>query len=284
MPKHILEISGMYKQYAGAAMPALSGVHFEVQEGEIFALLGPNGAGKSTLIGCLSGVLRRSGGVVKIGGFDPEKNPEKTKPLLGVVEQELGVDVQITVRESLEFARGLFGLPPCPQLVEQTLAGLHLAEKANTVGRQLSGGMKRRAMVARALVTEPKMIILDEPTAGVDVELREQLWEYLLECKKARGLTLLLTTHYLEEAERLADRVGILRGGELVACAPPRELLAGCPRRLVVEEEGRPSAEYRLRQGEDLHEYLEKHTGRIINLSLEEPRLEDAFLHIVRQK
>ena len=187
-------------------LKALKNVDFEVNEGEFVALLGPNGAGKTTLINCLNGLTPRDKGEILVNGVDPEISPQKTKMMLGIVEQELVFDPFFTSLEMLRLRRGLFGLKPDEKYLAWLLAKLNLDDKKDVRARELSGGMKRRLMIAKALAHKPDILILDEPTAGVDVELRNSLYDFLKELKKG-GTTIVLTTHYLEEAELLADRI-----------------------------------------------------------------------------
>ncbi len=203
---------------------ALKGVTFDVEPGEFFGLLGPNGAGKTTLISILAGLTRASGGHVTVHGADGQTDYAQARRRLGVVPQELVFDPFFTVREALRFQSGYFGIRDNAAWIDELLDGLGLADKANANMRQLSGGMKRRVLVAQALVHRPPVIVLDEPTAGVDVELRQTLWQFISKLNKA-GSTVLLTTHYLEEAEALCGRIAMLKQGELVALEKTSDLL-----------------------------------------------------------
>ncbi|MFP4125070.1 MAG: ABC transporter ATP-binding protein [Alphaproteobacteria bacterium] len=215
-----IEIRGLQKTYAASrgqpAKHALKGVDLTVPRGGIFGLLGPNGAGKSTLINILAGLVTKSAGALRIGGVDPDRNPRRARRAIGVVPQELNLDAFFTPREALEFQAGLYGVPKAQRRTDEILAKVGLADKADAYARSLSGGMRRRMLVAKALVHSPEVVILDEPTAGVDVELRRQLWAYVRELN-AQGVTIVLTTHYLEEAEALCDRIAIINHGEVVA-------------------------------------------------------------------
>jgi ABC-2 type transport system ATP-binding protein len=215
-----LEIRGLQKTYAASrgqpAKPALKGVDLTVPRGGVFGLLGPNGAGKSTLINILAGLVTKTAGGIRICGIDPDRNPRRARRAIGVVPQELNLDAFFTPREALEFQAGLYGVPKRERRTEQILEKVGLADKADAYARSLSGGMRRRMLVAKALVHNPDVVILDEPTAGVDVELRRQLWAYARELN-AQGVTIVLTTHYLEEAEALCDRIAIINHGEVVA-------------------------------------------------------------------
>jgi ABC-2 type transport system ATP-binding protein len=210
----ILSINGLSKTYPGG-LAALRNVNLTVRRGEILALLGPNGAGKTTLIGIVCGLVNATAGQALVDGRDTAREPRATRRLIGLVPQELAVEAFETVRASVAFSRGLFGCAPDPQLVERVLRSLSLWDKRDAKIMTLSGGMKRRVMIAKALVHEPQLLFLDEPSAGVDVELRRDMWE-LIRQLRANGTTIILTTHYIEEAEEMADRIGIINKGELV--------------------------------------------------------------------
>jgi ABC-2 type transport system ATP-binding protein len=215
------------KTYAGAkgSFQALNSVSFSVEPGEFFALLGPNGAGKTTLISILAGLARATSGTISVLGHNVQTDYAQARRALGVVPQELVFDPFFTVREALRFQSGYFGIRHNDDWIDELLQGLGLADKANANMRQLSGGMKRRMLVAQALVHRPPVIVLDEPTAGVDVELRQTLWKFI-SCLNKQGNTVLLTTHYLEEAEALCGRVALLKQGELIALDKTTDLLA----------------------------------------------------------
>ena len=210
----ILSISDLSKTYPGG-LAALRNVSLTVQRGEILALLGPNGAGKTTLIGVLCGLVNASGGHAEVAGHCIRREPRATRRLIGLVPQELATEAFETVRAAVSFSRGLFGLAPDAARVEQVLRSLSLWDKREAKIMTLSGGMKRRVMIAKALVHEPQLLFLDEPSAGVDVELRRDMWRQIRELRDA-GVTIILTTHYIEEAEEMADRIGIINKGELV--------------------------------------------------------------------
>jgi len=245
MPDYALEVSGLVKTYpAGKTTPekrALKGVDLQVRRGSMFGLLGPNGAGKSTLINILAGLTRKTGGTARIWGRDIDERPRDARAAIGVVPQELAADVFFTPKESLEVQAGLYGVPKDRRRTAELLEALGLADKADAYVRQLSGGMKRRLMVAKALVHAPPVLILDEPTAGVDVELRRQLWAYVRRLN-AQGVTIVLTTHYLEEAQELCDTIGIINRGEVVACEPTGQLLRRLDTRSVVVTPEEPLA------------------------------------------
>jgi len=210
----ILSIRGLHKTYA-SGLQALKKVDLEIEKGEIFALLGPNGAGKTTLISIVCGIVTPTSGAVTVGGRDILRDYRATRSMIGLVPQELHTDMFVAVWDAVRFSRGLFGKAPDPQHLEKVLKDLSLWEKRNDRIMTLSGGMKRRVLIAKALAHEPEILFLDEPTAGVDVELRRDMWA-LVRGLRERGTTIILTTHYIEEAEEMADRVGVISKGELI--------------------------------------------------------------------
>ena len=212
--KAAIEVGHVVKRYGD--LTALNDVSFSIEQGEFFGLLGPNGAGKTTLISCMAGLVRPSSGAVNIMGFDAHGDYQHARRQLGVVPQELAFDPFFTVRDTLRWQSGYFGLNKNDAWIDELLHHLGLSDKANANMRQLSGGMKRRVLVAQALVHRPPVMILDEPTAGVDVELRYTLWQFISRLHK-EGHTIVLTTHYLEEAEQLCGRIAMLKKGELIA-------------------------------------------------------------------
>lgn len=223
MSQSAIKVSGVHKHFGN--LHALKGVDLEIERGEFFALLGPNGAGKSTLINILAGLITPSAGSVSVMGFDVQKQYQQARQLLGVVPQELVFDPFFNVREMLRFQAGYFGHgSENDAWVDEILEGLGLTDKAHTNMRKLSGGMKRRALIAQALAHKPPVIVLDEPTAGVDVELRQMLWEFIKKLNRD-GHTIILTTHYLEEAETLCSRVAMMKHGEIVALDSTANLL-----------------------------------------------------------
>jgi ABC-2 type transport system ATP-binding protein len=226
-----ISIRDLSKTYAGGKR-ALDGVTFDVPRGEIFGLLGPNGAGKSTLINILAGLVTKTGGAATIWGFDIDRHPRNAKASIGIVNQEILFDPFFTPVETLEIQAGLYGVPREARRSRELLRAVHLEDKADAYARTLSGGMKRRLMVAKAMVHAPPVLVLDEPTAGVDIELRQQLWSYVRELN-AGGVTVVLTTHYLEEAEELCDRIAIINGGRLIANEPTRELVGKAQEKVV---------------------------------------------------
>ena len=210
----IVSISKLTKTYA-SGLAALKEIDLEIHKGEIFALLGPNGAGKTTLINIVCGIVTPTSGVVMAGGHDIQRDPRAARAKIGLVPQELSTDAFETVWATVTFSRGLFGCPPDRTYVEKILRDLSLWDKRDQKIMTLSGGMKRRVMIAKALSHEPRILFLDEPTAGVDVELRKDMWK-LVRGLRERGVTIILTTHYIEEAEEMADRVGVINKGELI--------------------------------------------------------------------
>ena len=232
MDEPAIRIQSLSKTYARGKR-ALNDVSFDVACGQIFGLLGPNGAGKSTLINILAGLVVKTGGKATIWGFDIDQHPRNAKRSIGVVPQEIIFDPFFTPRETLEIQAGLYGIPKSERKSDELLAAMHLTDKANAYSRTLSGGMKRRLLVAKAMVHSPPILVLDEPTAGVDVELRRQLWAYVRQLN-AQGVTVVLTTHYLEEAEELCDRIAIIHHGRVIANEPTRELVAKAQEKAVV--------------------------------------------------
>ena len=232
-----VEIKDLKKVYKGAKgkpdKEALKGVSLSIPKGSFFGLLGPNGAGKSTLINIMAGLTIKSSGSVQICGHDIDKNLRAAKCSIGVVPQELVLDTFFTVREALDFHAGYYGVPKSGRKTEEIITALNLTEQADTHSRRLSGGMKRRLLVGKALVHSPPVLVLDEPTAGVDVELREQLWEYVRQLNR-QGTTVLLTTHYLEEAQELCDQIAIINHGTLVAMDSKTNLMATLDQKKMV--------------------------------------------------
>ena len=228
-PEYAIEVDNLQKVYAASGrMPekhALKGISLKIPRGSIFGLLGPNGAGKSTFINILAGLVNKTSGTARIWGLDIDQHPRQSRAAIGVVNQEIVADPFFTPFEMLELMAGFYGVPKGERLTDEILAAVGLDDKKDAYVRQLSGGMKRRLMVAKALVHNPPVLILDEPTAGVDVELRRSMWTYVRELHE-RGTTIILTTHYLEEAEELCDSIAIVNHGEIVACEPTSQLLS----------------------------------------------------------
>ncbi|WP_066820425.1 ABC transporter ATP-binding protein [Sphingomonas mali] len=214
MSEPILSVRGVSKTYA-SGVHALHAVDLDINKGEIFALLGPNGAGKTTLISIICGIVTPSTGTITVGGFDAIGQPKRARRQIGLVPQELATDMFETVESTCRFSRGLFGYPQKSDHIEEVLRDLSLYDKRKSKIMELSGGMKRRVLIAKALAHEPDILFLDEPTAGVDVELRRDMWK-LVHRLRDKGTTIILTTHYIEEAEEMADRVGVISGGRLL--------------------------------------------------------------------
>jgi ABC-2 type transport system ATP-binding protein len=298
-------LTKVYRRRAGAEVVALKAVDLEVPRGSFFGLLGPNGAGKSTLINILAGLTRRSAGRALICGHDLERDMRRARLSIGVVPQELVLDPFFPARQALEVQAGLYGVPRAERRTDALLEAVGLTAQADTYARTLSGGMRRRLMVAKALVHSPPVVVLDEPTAGVDVELRQQLWRYLRSLNAA-GTTVVLTTHYLEEAEALCDRIAIIDKGSVIACEPTASLLSRLDRKELVIvaaadlgavpaglEAYAPSLEpprrlrLRYRRGATsvaaLLEAVRAAGIEIADLSTQESDLEDIFLHLVRR-
>ncbi|MGF1462364.1 MAG: ABC transporter ATP-binding protein [Maricaulaceae bacterium] len=295
---------GLEKTYRASktapAKHALKGVDLSVPRGSIFGLLGPNGAGKSTFINILAGLVMKTGGQAAIWGYDIDDAPRQARSAIGVVPQELNKDPFFTPLESLEFQAGYYGVPKSERRSMEILDAVGLADKKDAYVRQLSGGMKRRLLVAKALVHDPPVLVLDEPTAGVDIELRRQLWAYVRELH-ARGTTIVLTTHYLEEAQELCDQIAIIDQGEVVACEPTAQLLKRMDQKSLVIQPSEPikaapdsladfDVELRadgalavryVKGRQSVAEIIERfhQSGlRIGDLHTEEPDLEDVFM------
>lgn len=221
---------GVAKTYIGprgsAPKQALKGFDLDIPAGTVFGLLGPNGAGKSTFINIMAGTVIKSAGTVRVWGTDIDENPRQARANIGIVPQELNIDAYFTPRETLEMQAGLFGVPSSERRTDEILEAVGLTEQAHSYARRLSGGMRRRLLVAKAMVHSPPILVLDEPTAGVDVALRQRLWDNIRSLNEA-GVTIVLTTHYLEEAEALCDDIAILNHGQLVANKPKSALMAG---------------------------------------------------------
>ena len=309
LPDYALEAYGLKKTYPGGkgapSKQALKGVDLKIQRGSIFGLLGPNGAGKSTFINIFAGLVTKSDGTARIWGMDIDADPRKARAAIGVVPQELNMDVFFTPFETLELMAGFYGVPKAERRSEEILAALGLSDKRDAYVRQLSGGMKRRLLVGKALVHNPPVLVLDEPTAGVDIELRRQLWEYVLELNKL-GVTIVLTTHYLEEAQELCDQIAIVNHGEVVACEPKADLLKRMDRKTLVIEpveplkavpagfeqqeavirpDGSLAITYKFGEASvaDMIETYRASGQRIADLRTEEPDLEDVFLALTYQ-
>jgi len=278
-----IQVNSVSKRYG--SLVALDAIDLRVEPGEFFGLLGPNGAGKTTLISIIAGLVRASSGDIRIMGHDVVDDFRAARLSVGVVPQELAFDPFFTVRETLTFQSGYFGLRDNAAWLDEVLDNLGLASKANTNTRALSGGMKRRLLVAQALVHKPPVIVLDEPTAGVDVELRQTLWQFIRRLNR-EGHTIVLTTHYLEEAQALADRVAILRDGLILAEGAPRTL-----------GEARYRVTWRAAGGEECERFTEDPTAllheltgaalargeRLDELTVSRPSLEDVYLQLTEE-
>ncbi|RUW27873.1 ABC transporter ATP-binding protein [Mesorhizobium sp. M4B.F.Ca.ET.215.01.1.1] len=236
----IISIAGVTKTYA-TGFKALKEINLDIERGEIFALLGPNGAGKTTLISIVCGIVNRSSGTVTVDGHDIARDYRAARSLIGLVPQELTIDAFETVWATVNYSRGLFGKPPNKAFVEKVLRDLSLWEKKDAKAITLSGGMKRRLMIAKALSHEPRVLFLDEPTAGVDVELRQDMWAMVRRLRED-GVTIILTTHYIEEAEAMADRVGVINRGEIVLVDDKAELMRKLGRKRLMLELRSPLA------------------------------------------
>ena len=293
-----IKINRIHKHFG--ALHALKGIDLNIEQGEFFALLGPNGAGKSTLINILAGLIKPSSGDISVLGFDVVEQYRQARQLLGIVPQELVFDPFFNVREMLRFQAGYFGRgPENDAWVDEILVGLGLADKANTNMRKLSGGMKRRALIAQALAHKPPVIVLDEPTAGVDVELRQTMWAFIKKLNR-EGHTIILTTHYLEEAETLCNRIGMMKQGELVALDSTANLLnkfAGKKLSLTLGEVSLPEAIRPMLRGQEkgVHTFaltdmaqielvlssLRTANIAVADMQLHEADLEEVFLSLV---
>ncbi len=237
MSENAIEIRDLTKIYGrdadGQAKQALNRLNLDVPSGRIFGLLGPNGAGKSTLINILAGLVIKTSGQVRIWGFDQDINPRQSRAAIGVMPQELNLDPYFTPRQALEVQAGLYGVPRSQRRSDEILAMVGLSDKANAYARSLSGGMRRRLLLGKALVHHPQILVLDEPTAGVDIELRQMLWSNIRRLNDA-GMTIILTTHYLEEAEEMCDEIAIIDGGELIIQDSTQALLGRVDRKALV--------------------------------------------------
>ncbi|MHA0330587.1 ABC transporter ATP-binding protein [Sphingomonas aquatilis] len=303
MTEAAIRIQNLCKTYQGGKR-ALDGVSFDVPRGQIFGLLGPNGAGKSTLINILAGLVNKTDGAAEIWGFDIDAHPRNAKASIGIVNQEILFDPFFTPIETLEIQAGLYGVPKSQRRSLDLLRAVHLEDKANAYARTLSGGMKRRLMVAKAMVHSPPVLVLDEPTAGVDIQLRQQLWAYVRELNAA-GVTVVLTTHYLEEAEELCDRIAIINHGRLIANEPTRDLVGKAQEKVVAVTVDRDVAtppqnacfakivlkgsrtleityaKDRVNAGDVLAAVQNDGFG-IVDVTTKEPDLEDVFLSLTR--
>lgn len=303
-PDYAIEVENLDKVYAASGkMPekrALQSISLKIPRGSIFGLLGPNGAGKSTFINILAGLVTKTSGKAAIWGMDIDQHPRASRAAIGVVNQEITMDPFFTPEEALELQAGFYGVPKKSRRTAEILEAVGLSDKADAYVRQLSGGMKRRLMIAKALVHQPPVLILDEPTAGVDVELRRSLWQYVRRLHD-EGTTIILTTHYLEEAEELCDEIAIVNHGEIIACEPTPKLLARMDQRILkivpreplsAVPEALKNLDIRLlKTGELEIAYRNSETGigrlleqvrdagiGVADLSTDQPKLEDVFV------
>jgi ABC-2 type transport system ATP-binding protein len=303
----VISVSNLSKVY-GTGFKALNNINLDIRRGEIFALLGPNGAGKTTLISTICGIANPTSGSISVGGHDILRNYRAARSMIGLVPQEIHTDAFETVWATVSFSRGLFGKPKKPAHIEKVLKDLSLWDKKDSQIITLSGGMKRRVMIAKALSHEPQVLFLDEPTAGVDVELRKGMWE-VVRALRASGVTIILTTHYIDEAEEMADRIGVINKGEIILVEDKAGLMQKLgKKRLTLQLQGKVDAippalaPYHLHLSEDgreiTYDYDTKgdRTGitsllsdlrnagiRISDLDTEQSSLEDIFVSLVRK-
>jgi len=301
----IISISELNKTYA-TGFQALNGINLEIKSGEILGLLGPNGAGKTTLINIICGITNLTSGKITVAGHDIARDYRKARAMIGLVPQELTMDAFETVWDTVSFSRGLFGRPKNPAYIENLLKNLSLWDKRGSRLMTLSGGMKRRVMIAKALSHEPSILFLDEPTAGVDVELRKSMWSQVRELRKT-GVTVILTTHYIEEAEEMADRVGVINKGKLLLVEPTADLMKKLGKKELVLDlfdalPAIPSGlkNFTLRQSSDgcqlvftyesnseenqvadLIDHLKAHNIQLKDLSTRQSSLEEIFVQLV---
>jgi ABC-2 type transport system ATP-binding protein len=306
MSQNAIELRGLKKTYAATkkteAKTALSGIDLDIPRGSIFGLLGPNGAGKSTLINILAGLVKKSAGSVNIWGFDQDENPRQSRAAIGVMPQELNLDPFFTPGASLDMQAGLYGVPKALRKTDEILRLIGLEDKANAYARSLSGGMRRRLLLGKALVHSPQILVLDEPTAGVDIGLRQMLWDNVRQLN-ANGTTVILTTHYLEEAQEMCDQIAIIHEGALRALDTTANLLSKLDTKtLVVETE--TAAEISLQAGVtqsqradgtlaftysrsaispgEILDALRLAGVKILDIQTEQPDLQDVFLDITK--
>ena len=305
--KNVVDVKNLKKTYLKKGtnlVEALKSLNLEVKEGEIFGLLGPNGAGKSTFINILGGSVIKTEGKVNVWGFDLDKNPRQVRASIGIVPQEVNIDPFFSPKDLLELQAGLYGVKKKDRITDTILKLVSLEKQANSYSRSLSGGMKRRLMVAKAMVHQPPIVILDEPTAGVDVELRKKLWDNVKSLNE-KGVTIILTTHYLEEAEKMCDRIGILSQGELVALDTTKNLLDKIQTKIVnfitdkkaninendlkslkiiSNEENKLCVSYEKSKIniDQIIKYLSAQNIKIFDISTDDGDLEDVFLRLTK--
>lgn len=311
MAGNAIEIEGLEKTYAASSgqppKRALKGVDLAIPTGSVFGLLGPNGAGKSTLINILAGLVTKSAGKVHIWGFDQDVNPRQSRAAIGVMPQELNIDPFFTPRALLEVQAGLYGVPKRQRRTDEILRLIGLEDKAESYARSLSGGMRRRLLLGKALVHAPHILVLDEPTAGVDIELRQMLWQNVRRLNEEDGMTIILTTHYLEEAQAMCDEIAIINHGEKIVQDTTANLLGRMDAKtLVIQPEGAPPATLSPPPGVDMtcrrdgalaftYRRTQIGTGAVIealrqqglvmrDVATEEPDLEDVFVALTSSK
>ncbi len=309
MNKTALTVENLTKIYStnkkNKSEKALNNLNFEVNQGEVFGLLGPNGAGKTTFLGILGGTVIKTEGKVNVWGFDLDKNPRQVKASIGIVPQEINLDAFFSPKKLLELQAGLYAVPKKDRITDIILKMVSLEDKANAYSRSLSGGMKRRLLIAKAMVHQPPILILDEPTAGVDVELRKNLWENVRELNK-QGVTILLTTHYLFEAQEMCDRIAIIDKGNLVALDTTQKLLDRIQTKkvnfkvknieinktlnlqgiqFVINSNNTISATYEKNSSkfEDILNFLKENNVEILDIVTEDSDLEDVFVELTNK-
>ena len=306
MSENAIELRGLRKTYAAtkkmSTKTALDGINLDIPRGSIFGLLGPNGAGKSTLINILAGLVQKSSGTVNVWGFDQDKNPRQSRAAIGVMPQELNLDPFFTPGASLDMQAGLYGVPKHERKTNEILRLIGLEDKANAYARSLSGGMRRRLLLGKALVHSPQILVLDEPTAGVDIGLRQMLWDNVRQLN-ADGMTVILTTHYLEEAQEMCDKIAIIHEGKLRALDTTANLLSKLDTKTVVVQAQVPQ-EISLPDGVNLDQRpdgslafsysrsitspnsildaLRSANAHIEDIQTEQPNLQDVFLEITK--
>ena len=308
MSKNALTVENLTKIYSNSKSKkenkALNNLTFEVKEGEVFGLLGPNGAGKTTFLSILGGTVIKSSGNVNVWGFDLNKNPRQVRASLGIVPQEVNLDAFFSPKKLLDLQAGLYGIKNSQKITETILKLVSLENQADSYSRNLSGGMKRRLLIAKAMVHQPPILVLDEPTAGVDVELRKNLWENVKEVNKI-GVTIILTTHYLFEAQEMCDRIAIINKGNLVALDTTKKLLERIKVKKIIfklkEFESNitlelPNVEFSIESNdtiavnyekdsinfEQLTNYLKQKNLKILDISIDEGDLEDVFIQLTK--
>ena len=299
------QLTKIYARKSTNSVVALNELNLEVKEGEIFGLLGPNGAGKTTFINILSGTVIKTKGHVNVWGFDVDKNPRQVRASIGIVPQEVNLDAFFNPRKLLELQAGLYGVPKKKRITDTILKMVSLEKQAESYSRSLSGGMKRRLLIAKALVHQPPILVLDEPTAGVDVELRQNLWENVKNLNK-QGVTIILTTHYLFEAQEMSDRIAILNKGNLVALDTTKNLLDRIKTKKIIFKVNKPidlsqkkisglsfssnssneimiTYERNEHKIEDIIGIVKNEGVEIIDISTEDGNLEDVFIQLTRK-